>query len=108
MSLRVVVEQSGVVSEDGGLGAVGDVELGEQPRYVGLDGGLADEQRPCCVCVRLSAADEDEDLELTVRQDAEPLAGSFAQWSGMARDVLGDQLTSDGGREHLGAGGDGA
>jgi hypothetical protein len=77
--LRLVVKQAGLVSEDGGLGAVGDVELGEQPRYVGLDGGLADEQRAACLCIGLSATDEYQDLEFPVRQPPEALAGCIAQ-----------------------------
>src|SRR4051812_44528796 len=81
VSLPSVVEQAGLVSEDGGLGAVGDVELGEQPRHVGLDGGLADEQRAACLCVGLSATDEYQDLEFPVRQDPQALAGCIAKGS---------------------------
>ena len=43
-SVTARFNEAGFVGEDDGLGAVVEVELGEDARDVGLDGGVADDE----------------------------------------------------------------
>ena len=62
------MDEAGFVGEDDGLGAVVEVELGEDACDVGLDGGVADDELAGDVGVGEAARDEPQHLELAWRQ----------------------------------------
>ncbi len=62
--LTAGLNEARLVGEDDGLGAVVEVELGEDARDVGLDGGVAYDELAGDVGVGHAAGDEPEHFEL--------------------------------------------
>jgi hypothetical protein len=58
------LDQAGLVGQDDGLGAVVQAELGENPRDVGLDGGITEERLASDVGVGHAAGEQAHDLQL--------------------------------------------
>src|SRR6266566_26028 len=87
-------DQALLQAEDGGLGAVGEVQLGQDAGDVGLDGLLADRQGPSDLAVGAAVGQGGQDL---------PLArGQVVQWPATDRGLadLADQPGGDPGLQH--------
>ena len=97
------LDEASLVGEHDGLGAVVEVELGEDACDVRLDGGVADDEFAGDVGVREAAGDEPQHFELARGQLGER-RGLFAL--GRPACVVLDQPARDRGREERVAGGD--
>src|SRR5262252_10905282 len=64
-------DQAGFVGEDDGLGAVAEVELGQDPADVGLGGLLGDDQRVADLGIGQTVGDQPQHLGLARSERAE-------------------------------------
>src|SRR5215210_6584670 len=73
------IEKARLAGHDGGLGAIGDLELREDVLHVHLDGGRADDQLPGYLPVGLALGEEPQNLELAARQHVGERLGWFVR-----------------------------
>src|ERR687891_949863 len=100
------LDESRLVREYDSLNPVAEAELGEDVREVGLHGCFCEEEGGGDFAVGEAAGDENEDVELTIRQSFEFGGLRGTGWG--AADELLDESASDRGGEERVAGGYGS